>query len=397
MRKVLFIGVLCISFFSLNAQTVLDKSGILPRSGDRIKKQEVHYFPCGEAGNGQIWEFDRLEPIEEEYELVYGGNDSLLTGTEHRTRYTYRIQGDSLWKTGVENFATYQEALFPELLKVYPVRMGDRWESYFGYAGEHQHAYGMELLGKTTVSVDASGVLVIVGDTVPDVLRVHTQRKFVQDLHLVNERILKEDSAEWLRKFSPDTIFCRLHNDTLVTQTDTYCWYASGYRYPILETVENTLIRYGVPASHFRTAFYYSPVDQYYTLDEDTENRQKREEAESRKEQAKAAARQQTDKNSSRQAANEDSFRGGSFRLEDALGECEFYQEGDGLTVVYLLRASCEVEMALYTVKGELVAFYPKKTLSPGQYREIVPLDLSLLQHYVLRLVVNGKVYGEKI
>lgn len=39
----------------------------------------------------------------------------------------------------------------------------------------------MELSGKTTVTADAEGILVIEGDTVPDVLRVHTQRRFVQD------------------------------------------------------------------------------------------------------------------------------------------------------------------------------------------------------------------------
>lgn len=143
--------------------------------------------------------------------------------------------------------------------------------------------------------------------------------------------------------------------------------------------MENTLIRHGVPIPHFQTAFYYPPVDQYYTLNEDTENRQKREETLTQRQ------------------SGENRSRNGSFSLEDAMGKCKFYQESNNLVVEYMLNTSCEVEMALYTVQGELLAIYPKKALRPGQYRESIAIDSLLSERYVLRLIVNGKVYGEKI
>lgn len=379
MKKILFICLFCLYLFGSHAQTLFHKSTTFPRVGDKIYKQAIRFLPPGESGTGKVWQFDHLTPIDEQYELIYTGNDSLLTGTEHRTRYTYRVAGDSLWKTEVENISTYQKAIHPELLAVYPIQLGSHFESYFGYTGEYQHAYGMELLGKTTVSVDATGTLIIAGDTIPDVLRIHTERRFVQDLNLSNESVMAEDSALWLRQFTPDSISYRINTDTLVTQTDTYSWYASGYRYPIVETVENTLIRHSVPIPHFQTAFYYPPVDQYYTLNEDTENRQKREET---------LTQRQSGKNRS---------RNGSFSLEDAMGKCKFYQESNNLVVEYMLNTSCEVEMALYTVQGELLAIYPKKALRPGQYRESIAIDSLLSERYVLRLIVNGKVYGEKI
>lgn len=379
MKKNLFIALLGICCLHANAQTVLYKSAVLPRTDDKICKQEIHYFPPGEPGTGKVWQIEQLTPVKEQYELVYTGSDSLLIGTEHRTMYKYRVQGDSLWKVGVENVATYQEAVFPELLAVYPMKLNDRFESLFGYTGEYQHAYGMELLGKTTVSVDSEGILVIEGDTVPDVLRVHTQRRFVQDLNLHNVYRQAEDSAGWLCKFAPDSILYRIYADTLITQTDTYCWYTSGYRYPVLETVENTLIRRGTPDSHFRTAFYYSPSEQYYALDEDADNQQTREERSMQKQK------------------KEEQPRNGSFSLGDDFGKCKFYQDGTNLVVEYILTTSCEVEMALYTVQGELLAVYPKKELRPGQYRESVTIDPSLSRHYILRLIVNGKSYGEKI
>lgn len=293
--------------------------------------------------------------------------------------YKYRIQGDSLWKVGVENRSTYQKAVFPELLAVYPMKLNDRFESLFGYIGEYQHAYGMELSGKTTVTADAEGILVIEGDTVPDVLRVHTQRRFVQDLDFHGVYRAVDDPAGWLCKFHPDSILSRIHADTLITQTDTYSWYTPGYRYPILETVENTLIRRGTHESHFRTAFYYSPSEQYYTLNEDADNQQTREERSMQKQK------------------KEEQSRNGSFPLGDGFGKCNFYQEDAHLVVEYLLTAPCEVEIALYTVQGELLSVFPKREMRPGQYRESITIDPSLFRHYILRLVVNGKTYGEKI
>lgn len=379
MKHNFFIPLFCICGFSANAQTVLHRSTALPRVGDKIYKQEINFFPCGDSGSGRVWQLDHITPVEEQYELVYTGNDSLFTGIEHRTQYKYRMQGDSLWKIGVENPATYQEAVFPELLAVYPMQSGDSIESFFGYTGEYQHAYGMELLGKTTVSADAEGTLIIAGDTIPNVLRVHTQRRFVRDLNLYGIRPAVEDSALWLSRFRPDSILHRISTDTLITQTDTYSWYASGYRYPVVETVENTLIRCGTPESHFRTGFYYPPVEQYYSLDEDRANQQRREEA------------------SLERQKKEEPQRNGSFKLGNHLGQCKFYQDQTHLVVEYILTTSCEVEMALYTVQGELLAIYPKKEQSPGQYRESIAIDPSVSRHYILRLVVNGEVYGEKI
>ena len=59
------------------------------------------------------------------------------------------------------------------------------------------------------------------------------------------------------------------------------------------------------------------------------------------------------------------------------------------LVVEYLLTAPCEVEIALYTVQGELLSVFPKREMRPGQYRESITIDPSLFRHYILRLVVN--------
>lgn len=106
MKKILFMCLFCLYLFGSHAQTLFHKSTTLPRVGDKIYKQEIRFLPPGESGTGKVWQFDHLTPVDEQYELIYTGNDSLLTGTEHRTRYTYRVAGDSLWKTEVENIST---------------------------------------------------------------------------------------------------------------------------------------------------------------------------------------------------------------------------------------------------------------------------------------------------
>ena len=82
MKKILFMCLFCLYLFGSHAQTLFHKSTTLPRVGDKIYKQEIRFLPPGESGTGKVWQFDHLTPVDEQYELIYTGNDSLLTGTE---------------------------------------------------------------------------------------------------------------------------------------------------------------------------------------------------------------------------------------------------------------------------------------------------------------------------
>ena len=54
-------------------------------------------------------------------------------------------------------------------------------------------------------------------------------------------------------------------------------WYASGYRYPIFETIKSTTYKVETPYEHFTTSFAYMPSEQYYDLPHDAENQRQRE------------------------------------------------------------------------------------------------------------------------
>lgn len=93
-----------------------------PRPGDELIKQQVEYKDPGRDGANVIWDFGKLESINDEYSLVYSepylidksqyimGRDTipskeikqgeLLIGTEHNTMYYYRIKDNALWILG---------------------------------------------------------------------------------------------------------------------------------------------------------------------------------------------------------------------------------------------------------------------------------------------------------
>lgn len=50
--------------------------------------------------------------------------------------------------------------------------------------------------------------------------------------------------------------------------TETYKWYAAGYRYPVFETIRTGHLSDSLKAEFFSTAFYYPPgMHQYLKTD----------------------------------------------------------------------------------------------------------------------------------
>lgn len=366
---------------SLKAQNTLYKSENAPRPGDKIIKERISYFDPGEKGDKKIWYFDHLTTEKELYELRYSGNDSLLTGHEHLTFYRYQMQGDSLLITGMENRTMIQKSYLPELSVKYPFRFGDRFESYFYNVGEYQHNLDLTVSGKSIVEADAEGMLIIGEDTLENILRVHTLRKSVSEIKIPECSYMSEDSVTAKLRSHPDSIDYRIANDTLVILTDTYRWYAAGYRYPVFETIENKLIRNGKEEPHFRTAFYYPPDEQYYTLPEDMENLSRREKIEAEK------------------LAAKDSSENESVIPKSKISEYKLSgnKAGGDLILEYTLTESADVEIALCNAQGQLLKMYPKETQQAGYYRKEIKINGSIFERYVIRFIIDGQPAGEKI
>jgi hypothetical protein len=253
----------------LPAQHVLQSELNLPRAGDEIIKQQVQYKNPGRSGENVLWDFSSLESVNPEYKLVYSTprvrkdslyilgkdtfkltdmqNEKLLIGREHNTRYYYHIKDSLLYLLGYENPMNLMHHIEPLPLMRYPLAYG--WETKKDYHSEC--LYSSQVListhGSFQLAADAYGMMILPsGDTLKNVLRVHTLQT------LLSDSIPSMDN---------------IHIDT---QIENHKWYIEGYRYPVFETVK-TIHRQDSIEDVFSTAFFYPPQEHFY-LEEDEEN-----------------------------------------------------------------------------------------------------------------------------
>lgn len=270
MKKILTAWLLGIPAL-LSAQHSLQSGLNMFRAGDELIKQQVGYKDPGLAGAGVLWDFSRLETVNEEYALAYStSDDSLITGTEHLTRYHYALQNDSLLLWGFNNQTTRLQHVQPELLLKFPVNYGDTVKTHYYAHGKYSNRLEMDVLGTIETGADAYGTMVLPGnDTLQQVLRTHTVKQMVEDIRPINDSYY--DKLKSPPVISPDSIDQRLESDSVLFVVETFRWYEKGCRYPVFETVRSWEQRRTDSESDsnsesesefLSTAFFYPPQAQ---------------------------------------------------------------------------------------------------------------------------------------
>jgi len=368
---------------SLSAQNVLNKEYNMFRGEDVITKQQVKYKHPGRAGANVLWDFSKQEAVNEKYKLFYiqSEADSAVTGCEHNTLYHYLLKNDSLYSLGYENPTTIINNWKPELLLTFPFSYQKRIEGYFYGTGNYCRRLDLTSQGKTVTWGDAYGMIILPnGDTLQHVLRVRSLKKIAEKMI----PFVQKDSI-----IQPvvniDSINYHLNNDSVYMQVETYRWYADGYRYPVFETVESITFKNQKPLKHFNTAFFYSP-DKHSYLNDDPDNLAKLDEIE--KENKKS-------KNSS--GGSNSNSSGNNSNKELINYNVHIDKESNRISIEYDLTQQADVIISLYDMQGRLLVNYPKTNHPEGFYQEAIALDGFQLGEYLLRIVVNDKVYGEKI
>lgn len=372
------------SLFSLTgyAQS-LNSTCSQPRGGDWLVKRMIAACEPGKSGVGQVWDFSDLEFQEVKYELKYmaQGVDTVI-GTEHRTMYYYRTSGDSLFCLGYENpttFITYQK---PELLLTFPVFQGRAVTDYFDGKGRYCEKLDVHLRGKSMITADASGMLILPeGDTLRKVLRVYTHRFIHQRMTpiLTTVDTLQLDSLAFI--LNHDSIEYLLSNDSTHLETETWRWYADGYRYPVFETVKSTTYRFGNAHKYFTTSFVYLPEEQYYDLSYDTDNQKRRDEVSNEKRE--------------REWWNTDEG-GVNGRRNDVVSYSFGIGDDGNLQINYTLKQSGDVSLIIFDLQGRQLSNISKRSEGLGKCREIISLSGYSKGEYILQIVAGEKVYGEK-
>lgn len=342
-------------------------------------------------GTGILWDFGKLKTVDSKYTVVYEQTgDSLLSGTEHHTRYYYGLRNDSLFLTGYENPTTKVVYDSPELILRFPLKLGDKAEGYYQGSGSYCDKLDIKAYGTSSSTADASGMIILPGgDTLRHVTRVRTTK-------LVSERIAPllpdtiitsvSDSTKQLPVFSVDSINYFLQGDTSVLVVDTYRWYAAGYRYPVFETVSTGNYSTAAKTEYFTTAFYFPP-DKHAYLKTDRKNTSL---------QAELLEKDKTENANKNDSGNNVD---GSVVIDNMEFTYNYYPNPveSQLNFEYCLSKDAKVSFGLYSITGLMVYRSPVKSLRAGTYAETIDMGYYSRGEYILTIMVNNKPSSEKI
>ncbi|WP_455584817.1 T9SS type A sorting domain-containing protein [Bacteroides sp.] len=386
MKKIGLLFLFITISWPLMAQYTLSSSYNQPRADDRLLKQQVAYVAPGGSGLQQLWDFSNQTLLNADYELKYVSLDAdadTLVGIEHRTMYYYHMCGDSLVSLGYENPTTLMHYRKPETLLVFPFPYGRSFTDYFDGKGNYCNNLDIHIQGKSTVKADATGAMVLPGgDTLRHVLRIYSLKKIAEKIvsfsELKNDSLLL-DTLPFV--FHRDSVDFHLMNDSVRMEVESWRWYADGYRYPVFETIISTSYRYDQPFQHFATSFYYPPSEQYYGLSYDAESQNRRDtnaELESRRDEESG------------------SYIKNGKREENII--YEYYIDNQNrLHLNYSLSKMAKVTVALYDLQGRQLSEEQEISQGVGDYQKVFSLDEHPQGGYLLRIVVDSDVYGEKI
>ena len=120
-------------------------------------------------------------------------------------------------------------------------------------------------MGVNTIKADGIGVLILPeGDTLKEVLRIHRKERSIISIN-------RKDSCVSINEISCDTI--------TIKEKNYYTWYSLGYRYPIVEVIQDLYFKglSEVPYKTIEYAYVCSPNEQEFSVRGDCQNQEVRE------------------------------------------------------------------------------------------------------------------------
>ncbi len=353
MKIKIIIPILLLLAMPVSAQCLMQPNLNCYRSGDKLYKQQIEYKESGRSGADVLWDISKMDIVNKKYRLSYSempSSPNIVAGTEHDTRYYYEQSKDSIVLTGYENNMTKISYDSPELLLKFPMRYGSSVSGEIHGKGKYCERYTVNTSGTYKTVADAYGMLILPeGDTLRNVLRLHT----------VKHQYEKIDSMD--------------NNGDIVT-SDTYRWYAAGYRYPIFETVRTAKGQSSNAKDAYTTAYYCSPSGQV-SLDLDDDN---------------ISLRERLSQVGSVDGGKSGDNVGFKYNISNV-------SDGTKVNFDYYLSRESTVEYGLYTAGGITIYHHIHGTEGAGEYNCSIDMDSCQRGIYVFHIDVNGKKYIERI
>lgn len=274
MKKVLifiiFILVICPDF--LFAQTAGISTEHCIRSGDELNRSVVSVESNLSKGQDLLWNLQGMELLDDDYMTRYGGVESfpwLVAGHEGLSGYQYLLTESSVYLLGRYSPTSQMTYDVPEQVQHFSMHYGDSIMGIYGGTGSYGDKLFVREYGNYVTRMDATGSIILPdGDTLRHVSRVVTDRQVYAEVALSDSmQMVYGDSTPI---YDRDSINCHMMADVPQQRVREYRWYAAGYRYPILETIECRNATDDQLVS--RATLYYPPSAQENQLAYDEEN-----------------------------------------------------------------------------------------------------------------------------
>lgn len=261
MKKLLFIIIATAFCLTISGQQI-NQSNNRYRSYDVLEKKQVTIKGFDLNSNKGVWSLEEAELSEESYNAEYSTETDTLMAVERGDRTYYSQDRSTVSIIGSENFMELISYDIPETWLRFPMQVGDSVCGFFNGSGPYCERFFMRRYGSYKTKADVAGKIVLPqGDTLRNVLRLHTER-YVGTITAPIDTMEKKIPA-----FTVDSIVRLLAPDTAKVREDIYRWYAEGYRYPILEAKVLSFCD-----SLLTEEMFYCPPDIQRTLAYDEEN-----------------------------------------------------------------------------------------------------------------------------
>jgi len=225
MKTRLILSVLLFFSVGLFAQTSLTYQNNALNQGDSNSYREFQFSEPGNAGTNQIWDFSNIQYTgKNQVSSIQGAALPKMTGVGNynlslvENGYDYFMnstdnQLEELGYVNSENKLTLKYS-DPVVKMIYPFSFGNMFTDHFIGVAYYSETNTIDFFGDCTVAADAYGTLILPDQTIEGVLRVKSVKKGLQ----IN--------------------ICGTTDVNIVK----YSWYATGYRYPVLNIniVENS-------------------------------------------------------------------------------------------------------------------------------------------------------------
>lgn len=326
---------------SITAQNfVLTPELVLPRPDDRFTRQKISRISSIDSGLNCVWDFSSAQIIDGNTIVKYKSEmPGMISQIYEANKHIFKLSSDTVFYCGFENRLALHADSIAAIDLIFPMCYGREKSQPYYLKGQYCGEQNMHECGVSRIVVDGYGSLILPdGDTIRNVIRV---------CNIHDARIeLKEIG---------DTMPINLSDTTLTRRVQTrHRWWALGYRYPIVETVEDVYSNAEEETSSAWQGWITLPSEQEYSVRGDTINEELRNQPHSIDSTELVAEEnddsQTTDQSSAQQVTD--------VAITVGAGVLSIDYQVQGVSI--------EIEMVVADIPGRVYAYIPRQTACTG-------------------------------